>query len=114
MEHLACFFPGNIALGVMSGAVSGGGSRSRRIMASSSDEERADLDGGGNNDGDGGNSEELLKSILERERRYLAAADALAETCALAGEGTATGLAPEVVLFLPEARPGHPFSLLRP
>ena len=107
MEHLACFVPGNIALGVMSGAVSGGGSRSRRMMASSSDEERADLDGGGNNDGDGGNSEELLKSILERERRYLAAADALAETCALAGEGTATGLAPEVVLFLPEARPGH-------
>lgn len=74
MEHLACFFPGNLALGVLSGAASDD----------------------------------------ERERRYLAAAGALAETCALAGEGTATGLAPEVVLFLPEARAGHPFSLLRP
>ena len=83
MEHLACFFPGNLALGVMSGAVSGG---TRSSSAADN----------------------------EREERYLAAADALAETCALAGEGTATGLAPEVVLFLPEARPGHPFSLLRP
>ena len=88
MEHLACFFPGNLALGVMSGAVSGGRRRSGEV----------DLDDGS----------------LEKEKTYLAAADALAETCALAGETTATGLAPEVVLFLPEARPGHPFSVLRP
>lgn len=105
MEHLACFFPGSVALGVMSGAVSGK-KRSLDLDSSSSgaaDLENADLENG-----------ELVKALVEKERRYLAAAEALAETCALAGEATATGLAPEVVLFLPEARPGHPFSLLRP
>ena len=100
MEHLACFFPGNLALGVMSGAVSG--KETSLLLESSSDD---DLDGG-----DG----ELEKALVEKEKAYLAVADALAEMCALAGEATATGLAPEVVLFLPEARPGHPFSLLRP
>ena len=102
MEHLACFFPGNVALGVMSGAVSGG---------RSGGEVGASLDDGYDNNDD----EDLeLEKILEKEKTYLAAADALAETCALSGEVTATGLAPEVSLFLPEIRPGHPFSVLRP
>ena len=94
MEHLSCFFPGNLALGVISGAVSGGG------------------ESGGGGDGDGAPLDSAPAS--EKEKTYLAAADVLAETCARAGETTATGLAPEVVLFLPEARPGHPFSVLRP
>lgn len=105
MEHLACFFPGNVALGVMSGAVSGRRQRASPPPANRDEEEgREDLDG----------DELEVAAILEKEASYLAAADALAETCALAGETTATGLAPEVALFLPEIRPGHPFSMLRP
>jgi len=49
-----------------------------------------------------------------RAARYRASAAALLTTCVAMGESTATGLPPEVALFLPELRPGHPFSLLRP
>lgn len=49
-----------------------------------------------------------------RAARYRSSAAALLTTCVAMGDTTATGLPPEVALFLPELRPGHPFSLLRP